>query len=207
MKLLLTPADEPVLALLLLASSSLLSSEKRDRPLPPDIGRDTVRGAVEAAGCPKLELRPDAAGADCVKLFPTPAELMPGDDPLLALLLLASSSLRSSENLDRPLEDIEDRGTLEVTGAVFRTGWGKEEPTLEEVCLAFILRSSSILRSSENLDRPFPLIGAFTGVTGDGVFIGETKLLPTAAELPFAFILRCSSSLRSSENRDRPLPV
>ena len=44
------PADDPLLALLLLASSSRRSSEKRDRPLPLDIGRDTVRDVVEAAG-------------------------------------------------------------------------------------------------------------------------------------------------------------
>jgi hypothetical protein len=49
-KLLPTPADDPVLALLRLASSSLRSSENLDLPLPLDIGRDTVREVVEAAG-------------------------------------------------------------------------------------------------------------------------------------------------------------
>ena len=101
------PADEPLLALLLLASSSLRSSEKRDRPLPPDIGRDTVRDVVDVAGCPKLEFTPEEAGEDCVKLLPTPA-----DDALLALLLLASSSRRSSENLDRPLPPDIGRDTV-----------------------------------------------------------------------------------------------
>ena len=46
----LIPAEDPLRALLLLASSSLLSSEKRDRPLPLDIGRGAVRDAVEEAG-------------------------------------------------------------------------------------------------------------------------------------------------------------
>jgi hypothetical protein len=50
-----------------------------------------------------------------VKLLPTPAELMPADDPLLALFLLASSSLRSSENLDLPLPA--DIGRDTVRGA------------------------------------------------------------------------------------------
>ena len=59
------PADDALLALLLLASSSRRSSEKRDRPLPLDIGRGALREAA-GVGCPKLELTPEEAGADCV---------------------------------------------------------------------------------------------------------------------------------------------